>query len=315
MNQDYSPQNMFNDTRSWAERNGFADWALAFLWLIAAFFLFQVAAGVVAGILLVAKHGASMGSMSNPMDAFSQSLDLVFIGNSAGQILFLGLGTWFFTRLHTSVKAGRKPFLRLRVNSDTFAMIGISAVLILAVQPSIWLLSWINVQLPIPDFFENLQASQVELIEQFLRGDHLLLLTLFHVGIVPAVCEEILYRGYVMRSFERSWGIWPAIIISGILFGLYHVQLTNLLPLSAIGILLAYLTWVSRSLYPAMVAHLINNGGSVLVGTYYPESAFAELTPETMPPVWTVILSLVVSGYLIYLMYNQFKTDTGETDV
>ncbi|NIT60377.1 MAG: CPBP family intramembrane metalloprotease, partial [Aliifodinibius sp.] len=68
--------------------------------------------------------------------------------------------------------------------------------------------------------------------------------------------------------------------------------LSNLLPLASIGMILAYITWITRSIFPAMAAHFVNNGGSVLVGTYYPESAFAEMTPESMPPIWAVIMSL-----------------------
>lgn len=302
-----TPPNFHTDSRSWAERNGFADWALAVMWLIAAFVLFQLAASIVAFLLISSREVAP--EAADPMAMLYQNLDLVFVGNSVGQILFLGLATWFFVKLHTN-GYGRQHFLRLEVNRDTVSMTGLTVALILVIQPAIWFLSWLNAQMPVPEYFENVQSSQIELIEQFLKGDHVLLLTLFHVGLVPAVCEEILYRGYVMRAFEKSWGIWPAMILSGVLFGLYHVQLTNLLPLAAIGILLAFVTWTSGSLYPAMAAHLVNNGGSVLVGTYYPESAFAELTPETMPPIWAAILSLIVASFLIYLMYKQYKVNT-----
>jgi membrane protease YdiL (CAAX protease family) len=152
-----------------------------------------------------------------------------------------------------------------------------------------------------------MQNTQMQMIENYLRGDHLLMLTLFHVGLVPAICEETLYRGYVMRAFQKSWGIWPAIIVSGLLFGLYHIQLSNLIPLATLGMLFAYITWVSESIIPAIIAHLVNNGGSVLVGTYYPESAFAEITPESMPPLWAVIISLLITAYIVYWMYGQNK--------
>jgi len=69
--------------------------------------------------------------------------------------------------------------------------------------------------------------------------------------------------------------------------------------------LFAYVTWASESIYPAIVAHLVNNGGSVLMGTYYPESAFSEMTPEAMPPVWAVIPSLLITAYIVYWLYNQ----------
>lgn len=292
--------------QSWAERNGFPDWALTLVWIIVAFIAFQLTAGIVSAVLLVISEGASF-DLASFEELMLANLDLLFIGNSAGQILFLGLATWFVVRLHTS-RQDRTSFLRLKAHSDTFTMLGLTAVFILAVQPAIWFLSWINAQLPVPEFFELMQNSQMEMIEQLLRGDYILWATLFHVGVVPAICEEVLYRGYVMRSFEKSWGIAPAIIVSGLLFGLYHVQLSNLLPLATIGIILAYVTWVSRSLYPAILAHFINNGGSVLVGTQYPETAFAEITPESMPPLWAVIVSIAVSSYIAYYMYKLYKT-------
>jgi membrane protease YdiL (CAAX protease family) len=289
--------------RSWAERNGFSDWALALLWIIVAFFLFQLTANIIAVIII----GARFGLSSNPgevMELVIENPDLVFIGNSTGQILFLGLATWFFSRLHTS-KENRNSFLRFRIQKDTAQKIALTSVLILAIQPTIWFLSWLNAFIPVPDFFSNMQSIQLEMIEKYLTGDYLLLITLFHVALVPALCEETLFRGYALRSFQKSWSIWPAIIVTGIIFGLYHFQPSNLIPLALLGILFAFVTWVSESIYPAIVAHFINNGGSVLVGKYYPESAFAEITPEMMPSLWAVIPSLIISAYIVYFMYNR----------
>lgn len=290
-------------TKSWAERNGFADWALAFLWIIGAFILFQVTAGIVAFTLIAVKFGIS----SNPAEIQSlmqEHLDLVFIGNSSGQILFLGLATWFYSRLHVSKKK-RKSFFKLKYHSDTAISIILAAILVFTIQPTIWFLGWLNAMIPVPEFFTNMQNTQMRMIEDYLKGDHLLWLTLLHVAAVPAICEEMLYRGYVMSALKKSWGIWPAIIISGLLFGLYHLQLTNLLPLATLGAIFAFITWTTRSLYPAIVAHFINNGGSVLMATYFPDSSFSQMTPDTMPSLSAVIPSLFITGYIVYYLYKQ----------
>lgn len=296
---------MNEDTyKSWAERNGFPDWVLALFWIVGAFILFQITAGIVAFGLIAVKYGVS----ANPAELqmmMKEHLDLVFIGNSAGQILFLGLATWYFSRLHIS-KGDRSKFFRLQYSKDTLPNIGLTVVLIFTLQPTIWFLSWLNAMIPVPDFFTNMQNTQMEMIEDFLRGDHVLWLTLFHVALVPAICEELLYRGYVMSAFKKSWGIWPAIIISGLLFGMYHIQLSNLIPLATLGMVFAFITWTSQSIYPAIVAHFINNGGSVMVATYHPNSAFAEMTPETMPPMTAVIPSLLISSYIVYYLYQQY---------
>lgn len=304
MNNDDTEEYAINQNyESWAERNGFADWVLALLWIIVAFVLFQFTASVIAIVLVAAQEGLS----PNPAEMMKQltgNLELLFVGNSTGQILFLGLATWFFARLHSS-KENRPQFLRFSFHSDTLGKIGLAFLLIIVAQPTIWFLSWLNAMVPVPEFFSNMQNTQLEMIENYLRGDHLLIITVFHVAVVPAICEETLYRGYVMSAFQKSWGAWPAIVVSGLLFGMYHVQLSNLIPLALLGMLFAYITWVSESIYPAIVAHFVNNGGSALLGTYYPESAFAEITPEAMPPIWAVIPSLLITAYIVYWMYIQ----------
>lgn len=297
---------------SWIERNGFADAGMALIWVLVAFFAFQIIVGVLAGVAIAMNAGSALQE-ADFQELLLANLDIMFIGNSAGQIIFFGLATIFVARLHTS-RENLFSFLRFKSYSNTFLMAAATAVLVIAIQPVIWFFAWLNAQIPVPDFFEMLQLEQMKMIQEYLRGDHIIWLTLFHIGIVPAVCEEIMYRGYVMRAFEKTWSIWPAILISGLIFGLYHMQLTNLLPLTAIGIMLAYVTWVSKSIYPAMLAHLINNGGSVLVATYQPDSAFAELTPKTMPPLWAVGAGLIVSAYLVYFMYQQYQKMPVEGD-
>lgn len=297
--------------RSWTERNGFADWALALIWIVVAFILFQFAALIVTVVLFLATEGVQgQPDPQEIMKSFLEHLDLLFIGNSFGQIVFLGLATWFFSRLHTT-RDQHTNFLRFKTHSDTPRQLGLAAVLIVVAQPVIWFLSWVNIQLPVPEFFDNLQTTQLQMIEDFLKGDHVMIITLFHIGLVPAVCEEILYRGYVLRAFEKSWGIWVAIVFSGFLFGLYHLQLTNLLPLASIGMLLAYVTYVSDSIYPAILAHLINNGGSVIMASYYPDSSIAEMTPESMPPLWALAVGTILTGYLVVYMYRQMQNQRG----
>ncbi len=304
-NQSFGINPFESNYQSWAQRNGFSDWAIALLWIVIAFVLFQFTASIVALSLVVAQGGATTDATA-VVEQMTQNMDLLFVGNSTGQILFLGLATWFVARLHSS-KENRNSFLRIAVHSDTLQKSVITIALIIAIQPTIWFLSWLNALLPVPEMFSNMQNTQLEMIESYLRGDHLLIATLFHVAVVPAICEEVLYRGYVMSAFQKSWGIWPAIIISGLLFGLYHVQLSNLIPLATLGILFAFITWISRSIIPAIVAHFVNNGSSAIMGTYYPESAFAEITPESMPPIWAVIISLLITTYIVYWMYTEHQ--------
>ncbi|HMB97096.1 MAG TPA: type II CAAX endopeptidase family protein [Balneolaceae bacterium] len=293
--------------QSWVERNGFAEWAVAVLWLVAAFILFQVLAGIVAVGLIAITEG--LPSAAEAQSVMMERLDLVFIGNSAGQILFLGLATLLIVKLHVS-NNNRSGYLRFNLQNDTGLFVTLSAVLFIVIQPAIWYLGYLNSLIPMPDSFSELQQSQYEMIENFLRSDGAMMLALFHIGLVPAVCEEVLFRGYVMRAFEKSWGIWTAIIVSGLMFGLYHMQLANLLPLATLGILLALVTWLSNSILPAIFAHFVNNGGAVVLATFFPDVVFADISPETAPPVWMLILSLLLSGGIIKFLYDRSTSKT-----
>lgn len=290
---------------SWARRNGFSDAGLSLIWLLLAFFLFQITAGVVAAGLLLAS-----GDLQDPagiLEAMNRRLDLVFIGNSAGQILFLGLATWLIVRLHADARLGRGDYLRVRAPEGIGFHLAAAALLFITVQPVIWYLGHLNAMLPIPETFTELQRSQREMIEGFLALDGTLIPALVNIALVPSICEEILFRGYLQRSFERSVRPWIAILLTGLLFGLYHVQLANLLPLATLGILLAFVTWASGSIWPAVLAHFVNNGGAVLTVTFLPDHIVSEMSAETPPPLWLVAVSVAVSALIIQSIRNRSR--------
>ena len=284
--------------RSWAERNGFPYWLLAFIWLLVSFVLFQLA-GLLALVVAMVLHSEDV---SGGVDAafLAEHIDLVFLGNSLGQILFLGVTTWFVAGLSTSGR--RLDFLRMGGDGRTAGMGFFTVVLVVVMQPVVWALAWLNAQVPLPQNYLDFEASQIEMIRDILTGDHIVLLTLFHVALVPSVCEEVLFRGYIQRSLEKSWGIWVAIVLGGVLFGLYHVRLTQLIPLAVIGIVLGWVAWRSGSIWPAVAGHFMNNAGSVIVASLYPEYMDQHMDLTVAPPVWLLLVSLAGTVMLLYRM-------------
>lgn len=282
---------------SWADRNGFAHWSIAVFWILASFLLFQLFGSIVSVVLLYFNSSEPL-SFTELTSQLQNNLGLVFIGNSFGQILFLGFGTWVISRVN-SVKGERRSYLRMKHRGGGIKLYGMVILLMVAIQPLIWFISWINLQLPMPESLIQLENMQTQVLETYLKGHDDILWTFIHIGIVPSICEEVLYRGYILRSFEKSWGPVAAIVLSGVIFGFYHLRLTQALPLALIGILLGYIAWKSSSIFPAMLAHLVNNGGSVLTIYFFPNLNFAEMTPESMPPVWLTLLSLGATAIIL----------------
>lgn len=287
---------------SWAERNGFAHWAIALIWLVVVLILFQVVAGIVF-IGLIMFTGGSIDP-ANAMQSMTEHIDLLFIGNSVGQILFLGLATFLIVKLHIANET-RRRYLRIQWNTQVTRYLLLGALLIMVIQPLVIYLGYWNSLLPIPEALEDLQVSQYEMIEDFLRTDGIIWFGLLNIALIPAICEEILFRGYVFRSFEKSWNPIAAVIVSGLIFGLFHIQLGNVFPLATLGIILALMTWLSGTIWPAIIAHFINNGAAVLVGSHYPELLFEEMTAESLPPLWLLGISIFFTVLIIYWMFKK----------
>jgi len=79
------------------------------------------------------------------------------------------------------------------------------------------------------------------------------------VGVTPAVCEEAFFRGLILAGLRRL-GVWPAVIVCGLLFGLAHSSIYRLLPTFFMGVLLTWLVWRTGSIWTSILAHALNNG-------------------------------------------------------
>lgn len=286
----------------WVERKGFSHWGVALIWLFFVFLLSQVVVAIVSVAVLLITGDAS--TVQEVLTAVETRLDVIFIGNSVGQIFVLGLASLIIAGLHVG-KETKLEFLRMTWKKDTVFYMIFGGLLILAIQPVVMFLGYLNSFLPTPDLLEELHRSQYQMFEDYLSSDNVLLIGLFHIAVVPAFAEEVLFRGYVLRAFERSAGIVAALVISSLIFSLFHLQLTNILPLATLGAVMGMLTWLSGSIWPAAVAHFLNNGSAVVMGTIWPDRAFAEITPEALPPIWMLAVSIVLSGYLVKLLYSK----------
>lgn len=103
------------------------------------------------------------------------------------------------------------------------------------------------------------------------------------ISLVPAVCEEIFFRGFLLASLERRFSPWPAIGITGVVFGLAHLHPVHVVLVIPLGIWTALVACAFDSVYVAMSAHLVNNATSVLLvlGANDPESLADPVTAGT----------------------------------
>jgi uncharacterized protein len=87
------------------------------------------------------------------------------------------------------------------------------------------------------------------------------------IVLLAPVAEELFFRGFVFAGLRTRWSLWPAAITSGLIFGLVHAPtgITTVVPLAALGLALCWLYDRTGSLWPCVIAHMINNGLALAV--------------------------------------------------
>ncbi|HIN85257.1 MAG TPA: CPBP family intramembrane metalloprotease [Myxococcales bacterium] len=142
---------------------------------------------------------------------------------------------------------------------------------------------------------ESFDSPQFRALEDMLMGlldgSPLWLLVLV-LAVSPAICEEILFRGFVMRSLMTSMRAKTAIIISALLFGAFHMSAARFLPTTVLGVVLGFLAFRGRSLIPAMLFHGLHNGITVLI--HKQGWPIPGITSEQAPSLLHLTVSLVL---------------------
>src|SRR5262249_56391047 len=94
-------------------------------------------------------------------------------------------------------------------------------------------------------------------------------LGLLVIAVVPAICEEVAFRGFILSGLRRDYSTRSAIVLSAFLFGFLHVLLSlfqQLFNATLLGIVLGLLAVRSRSILPGILFHFLNNAMGVARG-------------------------------------------------
>ena len=78
-------------------------------------------------------------------------------------------------------------------------------------------------------------------------------------AILPAICEEMTFRGFVFGTLENKYSVVSACIVSGLIFGISHFTLIQLVVVGFMGMVLAYIAHKSGSIIPGALLHCANN--------------------------------------------------------
>ena len=201
-------------------------------------------------------------------------------------------------------------------------------VMLLAI-PGINLLSAWNQQMVLPEWMSGIEQwmrmqedAAAQLTEQFLRVDTVggLLVNIGLMALLPAVGEELTFRGVVQGMFTRNKHV--AIWATAAIFSFVHLQFYGFLPRMLLGAMFGYMLWWTGSLWVPMLMHFVNNCAAVVVAFWaynYLEEGRAEMldtigTEDTILlgvfSICIVLIMMVMYGYF----YSHGKILTNEKD-
>lgn len=141
------------------------------------------------------------------------------------------------------------------------------------------LLAQWNSSLSLPESMEsvekimnNMEESAQRLQKRILDVNNIggLFVNLFVIALIPAISEEVLFRGIIQRTL-RNWtqNIHVAIIITGFLFSFVHFQFYGFIPRMFLGVIFGYLLYWTGNLWVPILAHFVNNAIATIWYYFY----------------------------------------------
>lgn len=205
------------------------------------------------------------------------------------------------------------PLQWLKLNKPlSIGLILLTVIIMLSGTPLLELTVEINKMMKLPGILKDLEAwmlvkeKQMEVITKQLLvmknpGD--LVLNLFMIAVLPAVSEELFFRGCIQRIFTR-WikSAHAAIWITAIIFSAIHIQFYGFFPRMLLGALFGYLLVWSGNIWYPIVAHFVNNAATVIAAYVYQQQGKSLDELDTAMQIsWTMyLLSAVTITALLY---------------
>lgn len=247
---------------------------------------------------------------------------MALIGN---QPLALHLAQWaqnvlaFLLPACLWVKYYKKERLRevMHFEWPGWTMMALTVLLMLASLPLMnRLCEWCE-QMPMPqwlyDYGMAMKEQQDPVMEQLLAvggvGGWIAVIML--MCVMTGLAEEVVFRGALLRCFVRptsmpangertlhAGNLWWVALVIGLIFAAIHFEVFGFLPRTVLGGLFVWLVWRASSIWPAVLAHAINN----LVALVSMKNEAPLWLEELWEADWLVVVSLALTAVVVWLM-------------
>jgi membrane protease YdiL (CAAX protease family) len=282
--------------------------AAAFIGLIGGLFLYQIVGGMITLLIFGLKiENAPVNS--------------VRLMTMAAQVLFILLPALLFTKWFyvdvTRILRVKIPSIK-ELSLFTLGIIILTPLLECYIVIQTWCINQLAshfhlinaIKIFLDKISDYVEATYGNLLKpnSIIEGGLIILV----VAIVPALCEETMFRGFIQRSFEFKMKPFWAALITAVFFGVYHFNPYDLIPLIALGFFFGYASYTSNSIIVPMFLHFLNNFAAVMLYFVVGDKQLLDSTPAPNTDLKSAfialfILLLLFIGviYLIKRFYSQ----------
>lgn len=138
-----------------------------------------------------------------------------------------------------------------------------------------------------------------------------LLVNLFFIALVPAVCEEVFFRGVFQKLAISAFGNFHVgIILTSFIFALIHFNFLQILPMMFLAMVFGYVYHYTKSIYVPIALHFINNSFSLLMYYAYQKNEIASqmVKDEYSPDILTLVITVLVTAGIFYIIIKKYNT-------
>ena len=288
-------------------------WLFVLLSLIGILFLYQIASGVIAIVLF----GFRLEVTAENKTAFR-------LVQTLGQFLFLLIPTLVLAKLRFPSIANFFRIRRIRLLEIIIVLISSFALQQISIG---YMLLQQAIPIEPPTFIKEINELAEQLVKSLTSSDSFgeFLFVVVVVALTPAICEEVLFRGLVQRTLgdlssdhdpiSMSKSGLRAAIISGLIFGLFHLNITQFIPLAALGVYFGFVVYRTQNIVTSMVAHFFNNFLACL-GVYLNlDDEFIAVSPTGQPSSMMLALNFVLCAVVFVAATYYLVRITNRTDV
>ncbi|RZK93005.1 MAG: CPBP family intramembrane metalloprotease [Pedobacter sp.] len=267
----------------------------------------------IVGVIVFAILGIAVVFFTSGLDGLRAAALNDFRDMSAFKILLVAqqIGLFLVPAVLLTIVEGKRLPTFYGMKAPNVSLLMLVAVLSICWMPIMGLSNEWNQKMVFPEFLKGLEQwmrsmedSAAKTTEAILKMKNIgdLLVNVLIIAIVPAICEEFIFRGAVQRTiFRIKSNPHVAIWLSAIIFSAIHFQFYGFLPRLLLGAAFGYVYFWTGSIWYAVFAHFLNNAYAVIVAYYLQANSKSYTNAEDLDMPWygyliSAILTLALFG-------------------